>query len=101
MPAATANSPADYLARVRALAPALAAAAAEIDSRRELPAAIVDALVEQGLFRLLLPRLLGGAELLPADYVPIIEELAGIDASTAWCINQNSGCSMTSSLITM
>jgi alkylation response protein AidB-like acyl-CoA dehydrogenase len=86
---------ADYLARVRELTPALAAAAGEIDARRELPAAIVDGLVERGLFRLLLPRPLGGAELLPAEYVPIIEALAKIDASTAWCVNQNSGCSMT------
>ncbi len=91
-----AANPADaYIARVREIAPALAAAGAEIDHRRELPDAIVDALVERGLFRLLLPRSLGGAELLPAQYVPIIEELAKTNASTAWCVNQNSGCSMT------
>ncbi len=90
------NSTADYVARVHDMAPALAAAGAEIDRRRELPDSIVDALIERGLFRLLLPRSLGGAELLPAQYVPIIEDLARIDASTAWCVNQNSGCSMTS-----
>jgi alkylation response protein AidB-like acyl-CoA dehydrogenase len=86
---------ADYLGRVEELAPALKASAAEIDKRRELPASIVDRLVDEGFFRLLLPRSLDGAELLPADYVPIIEALARVDASTAWCINQNSGCSMT------
>ena len=84
-----------YLARIREIAPTLAAAGAEIDRRRELPDAIVDALVERGLFRLLLPRSLGGAELLPAQYVPISEELARTDASIAWSVNQNSGCSMT------
>src|SRR5579863_1992572 len=93
-PESAANAAGDPMARVREIAPALAAAAAEIDRRRELPAAIVDALIERGLFRLLLPRALGGAELLPAQYVPIIEELAKTDASTAWCVNQNSGCSM-------
>ena len=92
-------APADYLARVREIAPALAAAAPEIDRRRELPADIVDGLVERGLFRLLLPHSLDGAELLPAQYVPVIEELAKTDASTAWCINQNSGCSMTAALL--
>ena len=92
MPAASA---ADYLARVRALAPALAAASGEIDRRRELPEPIVEQLVENGFFRMLLPRSLDGAELLPADYVPVIEAIAKIDASAAWCINQNSGCSMT------
>jgi alkylation response protein AidB-like acyl-CoA dehydrogenase len=93
--AKTGLTTADYLARVRALAPALRAAASQIDERRELPAAIVDRLVEEGFFRLLLPRSLGGAELLPADYVPIIEAIAELDASAAWCLNQNSGCSMT------
>src|SRR5947207_8921975 len=88
-------APTDYLARVQEIAPALAAASDEIDRRRELPEAIVEALVERGLFRLLLPRALGGAELLPAQYVPVIEELARTNASTAWCVNQNSGCSMT------
>src|SRR6266849_374417 len=96
---ATLEPTADYLARVREFAPSLAAAGDEIDRRRELPEAIVDALIERGLFRLLLPHSLGGAELLPAQYVPIIEALAKIDASTAWCVNQNSGCSMTSAYL--
>src|SRR6266699_5560334 len=90
---------ADYLARIREIAPMLAAAGDEIDRRRELPEAIVDALVERGLFRLLLPHSLGGAELLPAQYVPIVEALAKIDASIAWCVNQNSGCSMSSAYL--
>ena len=93
------RSAADYLASVRALAPDLGAAAAEIDRDRELPAAIIDRMVADGLFRLLLPHSLGGAELLPADYVPIIEELAKTDASAAWCLNQNSGCSMTAAYL--
>src|SRR5947207_10871911 len=97
---ATADSaPTDYLVRVQKIAPALAAAAEEIDRRRELPESIVEALIKRGLFRLLLPHSLGGAELLPAQYIPIIEAIAQVDASTAWCINQNSGCSMTAALL--
>src|SRR4030088_3001633 len=97
---ATADSaPTDYLARVQEIAPALAAAAQEIDRRRELPEAIVEALIGRGLFRLLLPHSLDGAELLPAQYIPIIEAIAQIDASTAGCLNQNSGCSMTAALL--
>ena len=90
---------AEYLERVRRLGPALAAAASEIDERRELPAAIIDQMIEDGLFRLLQPRSLGGAELLPAEYIPIIEALARVDASAAWCLNQNSGCSMTAAYL--
>src|SRR5438045_4203543 len=89
----------DYLARVAEVAPALTAAADGTDRRRELPEAIVEALIERGLFRLLLPHSLHGAELLLAQYIPIIEAIAAIDASTAWCINQNSGCSMTAALL--
>jgi indole-3-acetate monooxygenase len=89
----------DYLAQVRGLAPELAASAREIDKRRELPAHIVEKMIEQGFFRLLLPKSLGGAELLPAEYVPIIEALAEVDASAAWCLNQNSGCSMTAAYL--
>jgi len=100
-PAAERHEPAavDYLERVRALSPILAAAAHQIDERRELPKAIVDRMIADGFFRLLLPRSLGGAELLPAQYVPIIEAIARTDASTAWCLNQNSGCSMTAAYL--
>ncbi|MGA8379930.1 MAG: acyl-CoA dehydrogenase family protein [Stellaceae bacterium] len=84
----------DYLARARAFAPTIAAAAGEIEERRELPEALRGALIERGFFRLLLPRSLGGAELPPALFVPVIEAVATADASTAWCLNQTAGCSM-------
>ena len=89
----------DYLSRAREFAPELATAADDIERRRELPEPIVSALVERGLFRMLLPRSLGGGELLPADFVPVIEEIAKADASAAWCLNQASGCSMTAAYL--
>jgi alkylation response protein AidB-like acyl-CoA dehydrogenase len=92
-------SAADYVERVRELGPALDAAADEIEQRRELPEPIVGALVARGLFRLLLPRSLGGAELPPAGYVEVIEEVAKHDASTAWCLGQATGCTMSSALL--
>ena len=92
-------SPTDYLRRARELAPELAPAVDEIERRRELPEPVVGALIERGFFRLLLPRSLGGAELLPADFVPVIEEIAKTDASTAWCLNQANGCAMTAAYL--
>ncbi|HZP19566.1 MAG TPA: acyl-CoA dehydrogenase family protein, partial [Bauldia sp.] len=89
----------DYRARVRELAPLMAASGAAIDQNREIPAELVDGLVDAGLFRLLLPRSLDGAELLPTQYVPIIEDIAKLNGSVAWCVNQNSGCSMTSAYL--
>jgi alkylation response protein AidB-like acyl-CoA dehydrogenase len=90
---------AGYLRRARELGPELEAAAEEIERRRELPDPIVEALIEGGLFRLLLPRALGGAELRPAAYVEVIEEVAKHDASIAWCLGQACGCTMTAAYL--
>jgi len=89
----------DYLRRAQELGPELEAAAEEIEQRRDLPEAIVESLIERGLFRLLLPRTLGGAELPPAAYVAVIEEVAKHDASVAWCLGQACGCTMTSAYL--
>src|SRR5436190_4477234 len=89
----------EYLERARELGPDLEAAADEIERRRELPEPIVEALIDRGLFRLLLPRALGGAELSPAAYVRVIEEVAKHDASSAWCLGQANGCTMTAALL--
>ena len=91
--------PVDYIARARAMAPVIAAEAEEIERRRELPPSLREALIENGFYRLLLPRSLGGAELPPLTFVQVIEEIAKADASTAWCLNQTSGCSMTAAYL--
>ena len=83
----------DCVANARALAPIIAAAAPRIEAGRELPADLVDALHEARLFRMLVPRSLGGEEISPVEYVQAIEEIAKADASTAWCIGQTSVCS--------
>jgi indole-3-acetate monooxygenase len=41
-----------------------------------------------------LPRSINGEELAPSVYVQAVEAVATGDASAAWCMNQNSGCSM-------
>ena len=56
-------------------------------------------MIDRGLFRLLLPRALGGAELPPAAYVQVIEEIAKHDASAAWCLGQANGSSMTAAML--
>lgn len=87
------------LRRARELGTCLGAASAETERRRELPESIVEALDAAGLFRLLLPHSLGGAELPPAEYVPVIEEIARHDASAAWCLGQACGCSMSAAYL--
>lgn len=83
-----------HLQSVRELGPAIAAAADEIERIRDIPDALFDRLIERDLFRLLLPREYGGAEIDPPRYVRILEEVAKSDASTAWCLGQNNVCSM-------
>lgn len=89
----------DPLERVAALAPLLAASADEIERERRLPEPLLAALHEAAMFRLLLPRPLGGAEIDPPTFVRVIEEIAKIDASTAWCLCQNDGCSMVAAFL--
>lgn len=84
----------DVLDRVRALAPTIAAFADRVEAERRLPATLSDALHEAGLFRMLLPRAFGGAELDPPTFVQVMEEVARVDASTAWVLGQTAGCSM-------
>jgi len=90
---------ADCVARARALAPRIAAAAARIEAGRELPPDIVEALHEARLFRMLVPHSLDGDEVSPVAFMHAIEELAKADASTAWCVAQTSVCSTISSCL--
>jgi alkylation response protein AidB-like acyl-CoA dehydrogenase len=89
-----AASSSDYLSAIHALGPLLAANFEEIEQRRELPPAVVTALTELNLFRLLVPRELGGGEVAPVTLIETIEAIARHDASTAWCVGQNAVSAM-------
>ena len=68
--------PADCVANARVLAPALSAAAQRIETGRELPPDVVDALHKARLFRMLVPRSYGGGEVSPVAFMTALEELA-------------------------
>src|SRR5712672_3893233 len=82
----------DAVARAHAIVQLLHASADRIEAGRALPADIVAALHNARLFRLLLPRSLGGDELHLKTLAQVIEVIAGADASTAWCLGQGAGC---------
>jgi alkylation response protein AidB-like acyl-CoA dehydrogenase len=90
---------ADPLARAKALAPLLERSTAEIERERRLPQALVDELLDAGLFGLLLPRAYGGVEAEPVVFMQVLEEVARHDGSTAWCLGQNGVCAMASAYL--
>ncbi len=77
-------------------APAIAAAADEIEAARALPATLVAGLKNAGVFRQLIPQFLGGLGVALPDFVDALETYARADASTAWCISQGSVIATTS-----
>lgn len=72
----------------RELAPAIRSSADEIEKNRELPQPLFEALAAAGLFQLLIPRSVGGAEIDLPTYVHVLEALGKADASTGWLVNQ-------------
>ncbi len=57
----------------------------EIESRKNLPPDIVNALTTAGFFRMMVPEQFGGLECDPQTFVEVIEQLAKGDGSVAWC----------------
>src|SRR6202045_3023474 len=80
--------------RARALQPLITREADEIELTRRLTQPVVSALIENGLYRVLLPQNLGGTEAPPEIFMQVLEEVAKADASTAWCLGQCSVCAM-------
>jgi alkylation response protein AidB-like acyl-CoA dehydrogenase len=87
------------VARAIALQPLLRQAAPRIEAARELPADVLDALHAAGLFRLTIPRALGGMEVDLATLMQVVEALAQADGSAAWCVGQGAGCAMTAAYL--
>lgn len=89
----------DPRARAQSVVPLLRAARGAIEAGRELPVDIVSALHGARLFRLLLPKSLGGDEI----DLPTLAETAAIlsaaDASVAWCVGQGGGCAMSAAFM--
>jgi len=76
----------DPVAIARNLAPGLAERAGEFEAARRMPADVARQLAEAGLFRLCLPKYLGGLEASPRVIVETIEALATGDGSAGWCL---------------
>ncbi|MDB5876245.1 MAG: acyl-CoA dehydrogenase [Ramlibacter sp.] len=89
----------ELIERARSLQPLIAREADEIERTRRLTAPVVSALIENGLYRALLPQSLGGSEAPLEIFMQMQEEIAKADASTAWCLGQCSVCAMTAAYL--
>lgn len=85
--------------RAKALAPLIEAEADEIERTRRLTPKVVSALIENGLYRSLLPKNVGGLKSPPVVFMEMLEEIAKADASTAWCVGQCSVVAMTAAYL--
>ena len=87
---------ADFHARVDKLLPLIIGNAEEAERIGHLSDDVVAALRESGIYTMLFPKEVGGAELSPFDAMTIVERLSYADASIGWCtlVNNMEGTTM-------
>jgi indole-3-acetate monooxygenase len=83
----------DPVARARAIAPVILAAAPRIEAEKGLTPEVLDAMHGAAIFRTLLPRAYNGEEVKPSTFFRLLETVAAADGSTGWVLCQGSGCS--------
>src|SRR5215813_10234702 len=77
---------APFIEAAGGLAPQIAACADESERARRLPLPLVEAMAQAGLFRLWIPRTLGGEETDPMTLVRVVEEVSRADGAAGWCL---------------
>src|SRR5947199_7669482 len=70
------------------------AATDEIERCRRLPDAVVAALRDTGINRLLIPAALGGMEAPITDVMDVMERIAAVDGSAGWCAAIGAGSNL-------
>lgn len=76
----------DLVRRARELTPLLRAQSARIEQQRTLGDEVASALARAGLFRMAVPRSIGGPEHTPREIVEAIEVVSIADAAAGWCV---------------
>jgi len=90
----TALSSDSLLGIARSLEPLIQEHAAALEEGR-IPAPLVAALYDTGVFKAMLPHEVGGLEVEPVEWLRLIEELARLNASVGWMAFIQSGVGLT------
>jgi alkylation response protein AidB-like acyl-CoA dehydrogenase len=77
----------DPVAVAERVAPLVRDRAEDAEAQRRLPAELVTALTDAGLFRLFVPRAYGGPAVDPLVGLRAIETVARADGAAGWCVN--------------
>ncbi|MEE8516423.1 MAG: acyl-CoA dehydrogenase [Alphaproteobacteria bacterium] len=89
----------NWVARARELAPMIEAAGAKTEQDCKVTSDVMAALHGAELFRMLLPRSIGGGEATPLELMKVLEVVGAADGSTAWCLGQGLGCSIAAAFL--
>lgn len=84
----------DFLTRARSLRSLIESEAAKPENSTTMSPVVVEGLRERGLFWLLVPKELGGADVEATTFMEMIEEVASSDASVGWSLMANSVATM-------
>ena len=76
---------ANPISDVASLTPVIRDECVVVDRARALPATVVDVLRNAGVFQLLVPRAVGGAETDPLTFLRVVEQVSYADGSAGWC----------------
>lgn len=71
---------------VERIGPIITAHREEAERERRLSKPVLDAMVEAGLFRMLVPRSLGGLEVAPQTYARVVEAVSRHDSTAGWAL---------------
>jgi alkylation response protein AidB-like acyl-CoA dehydrogenase len=95
----TGPNPAELVARAQSLAPLIWASREQSERERQLPTSLVEAMAAADLFRMWVPRSLGGAEADIATALRVIEEVSRVDGSAGWNLAVGVGQAVTSAYL--
>lgn len=76
----------NFLARAEDLASLVEKESAEAEQLRHMTDKVVETFHREGLYRMLLPKELGGAELNWVQAMRVVERIAYADGSSGWCL---------------